>query len=144
MSFGNTMYGVSLDLINQFGNSIVLQEVTQGAYDPNNGMTSKVTTEHSTKGVFDVYSSNDYISGAINIDDVRVMVSTPLVVTKLWNIIYQNNIWNIINVSKTTATDDLIYYDFQIRNSGEPYTPIVYLYPGSVYPGSNYPSYNTI
>ena len=112
-----TLQNLTPKLAKKFGNTAILVEKVKSAvYDPIEGGYPYTETKHDILAIVDNYTSNELVSGLINMDDLSLQISSEFNVTKEWIVEYEGKEWNIINISKQKNKDTNLYYILQIRS----------------------------
>jgi len=114
--FSSNLKSTAKRLLKDYGNSIILEEVIEGVRDSNIGLSNDTTIDHPMKANLSFYATSDEPLDITNINDMLVLIETDLVPSKKWNVKYNNQIWNIINIRITTAQDMNIVYELQVRS----------------------------
>ena len=115
MSFASDMKKVAKDLLKTYADDIEIIQVTQGAYNPSTGESPKTEVITPSKGFAEFYATNQLIQGVINIDDVRMIIETDIVITKQDIIQYRGSRYEVINYDETRTQNTTIIYTLQIR-----------------------------
>ena len=104
-------------LIDKFGNSMVLNEIVEGGYDVIAGENTKIVTPHNVIGVISPYSTSEILEGVIDINDAKVLLyADNYLIDKGWTLEFDTDVFEIMNVSQTTAQNKKIVYELQCRS----------------------------
>ena len=112
--YGNLKASAS-GLIKKFGQAATLQKMSASGtfYDP-----TQTSEDHEIQLVQLAFSRFDQISGAVDVNDVRLMVSTEGLTVDIDDsdkIVLSGVTYNIVNVRKTNPGGTLLVYELQCR-----------------------------
>lgn len=116
MTFATNLQGVALQLLTNYGRSISLQRVTEGAYNTSTStLASGTTTSYSGYGHPSPYTSNELANVDLLSTDIKLILystTMPLVgdVVTIDSVIYR-----VLSVQKVNAQGVNIIYKLQLR-----------------------------
>jgi|TARA_R110000782_G_scaffold144434_1_gene237274 hypothetical protein len=84
MSFSTNLLAVSRALIQKYGQSMAIERVAEGAYDPTDGTVAiGTTTNYTVFGAPVDYTSNEVDNTNIRVGDIKVWLEKPTTETPL-------------------------------------------------------------
>lgn len=99
----------------KFGTEVTLRQVTTGAYDPAIGTAAETVTTVNISGVPAAYSDMEF-GDTIKQGDLRLTIAgedaTP---TMDDEVEFGGNRYEIVDIKVQYATDDVAYYELQLR-----------------------------
>ena len=110
----DALVGVSASLHGTFGRSVTIRRNATGAYDPATLTASSTPTDESVKAVFSQYRANELV-GPIEAGDLRCTVYTATEPSVDDEIVDGSTVYKIVRVSSQYATDQVAYYELQVR-----------------------------
>lgn len=119
MSFATEMIACARDLIQEFGESVSIQRVAEGAYDPTDGtVAAGTTTNYSAYGAPVDYNTNEIDGNTIRINDIKLWLETPTTgeVPAIGDVVTLNSTaYRVMNVEQLRAQGSDIVYLLQLR-----------------------------
>ena len=114
--FADSMRSLTDNLTKKFGDSVTLQEPTQGAYNPATGRNDNTYKTHDITAVVSSYNSSDIIQGVIEENDLQVFLyAADYVPNKEWKLTYQGADYSFVHVSRLSTQNKSVYYEIQVR-----------------------------
>ncbi|MDX1353757.1 MAG: hypothetical protein R3254_12155 [Thiomicrorhabdus sp.] len=113
-----TFVNLANSLLTQFGKSITLRTIAEGSYNPASGDVSKTPTDTTIKARVDEFSSYEIDSNIIEVGDVKVIIEGVYTFDKSDNLIIDSEIYDIINIKKIYAVEEIPIYEVQARKNG--------------------------
>jgi SPP1 family predicted phage head-tail adaptor len=104
----------------EYGNTITIKKVTQGAYNTQTGTTSKVVVDIPSKAIVKKYAS-DALTRTISANttistfELSLLVYHTEEIKKDWQIVFKGQTYNILYVSPNELQDMTISYELLIK-----------------------------
>ena len=117
-SLDATFQGLANNLLNQFGKSITLRTISEGAYNPNTGDVTKTPTDKTIKARVDYFSNAEIDQNLIKVGDVKVIIEGTESFDKSDSLVIDSEVYSIIEIKKVYAVDSVAIYEVQARKYG--------------------------
>jgi len=118
MSFATQMTKTAERLLAKFGDSVELVDRTNCVYDPVTGEDTCVEEIFGTVGAITNYTLAETTQTDVLLDDLNLLVSVPLTITKNYQVIYDGKRWQVLSVTRTRTQNSTIVQSLQIRALG--------------------------
>lgn len=112
------MIATARTLIQKYGQSMSIQRVAEGAYDPTDGtVAAGTTTNYSAYGAPVDYNANEIDNKTIRINDIKVWLEVPTTETPVIGdvVTFDSTAFRIMNVETLKAQGSDIVYKLQVR-----------------------------
>lgn len=115
MSFTTNAYNLAKKMIDKYGDTVTLIDISQSVYDPDTGAYESIEQNIPTKGVVSNFDTSQIIPGTINIDDIQVLLYAPFI-TKEDQFFYNGDRYKVIDVlQRISVQDKAVIYKVQGR-----------------------------
>ena len=117
MADATTMRDATVIKIDSHGSDVVVQKKASTTYDRNSGKTIVTDGDaHNIKAIIERYGSEE-IQGLIQVGDIKLMIAEHNINFDIANDVlkFNNNEYNIINISPFIYKNVAIYYSLQVR-----------------------------
>ncbi len=119
--FNEDMHAIAINLLKEFGDSGILQEVQLGEYDPLLGERPETIIETPLHYVQENYSLQSIETGLVASNDLKVTLATPEMTDSLDAtyklVLYTGVVCEILNVKLVTSQDGIVIYELQVRTT---------------------------
>jgi len=114
----------ALTLLTQHGRAITVRKIEKGEYNSETDTYSKTITEYNTYGVIENYSYKEISvvnnAGMIKIGDKKLILGVNSSLPELtgeidWNVIIDNEIWDVLEIKPLKPALIVVLYEIQIR-----------------------------
>ena len=103
------------EAILEYGSTITLNIITEGAYNPVTGDTDDTITPHPMKALPKNYTSKELESPDIYVKDIKFMLYFDGEIDYTDNLIFNGNTYNFLNIDKMILQDETLVYKIQGR-----------------------------
>lgn len=116
--FSDDMLATAIELIDEFGNNIILQKASSQTYNPITGKTETVNaTPIPIIATFEAYQAEE-VRGLVQAGDIKSLVYFDSTITydiDSDKLIVDSIEYNLKNVSPVKTQDQVIIYELQLR-----------------------------
>ncbi len=124
MSFVNDMHAISLQLLEQFGDTGTIRQITYGDYDPALGERQETITSLSVYYVQENFTNNNTASqssgspGITGTGDLKITTATPdnSGIDRTFEfVLYNSKVCELLDVSPISTQNGIVIYEMQAR-----------------------------
>jgi len=116
MSFSSSMKSTANNLLNKYGDDVVLVRRYDCEYNPNTGKDECSTEEIPMVGSVSNYSIQELSDASINEGDLSLTLETDVVLTVDYSVLYKGKEWHTVSLKTVSAQNLTIIYKLQIRS----------------------------
>jgi hypothetical protein len=120
MAFYDEMAALALELIAEFGQPVILREITTPEYDPDNPGSGDVIIEQSAQGILLDFTGLEFQSDTLIVrGDKKLKVAALGMAWKpkpLVQVDVQGKTWTVINFKEISPAGTPILYELQVRS----------------------------
>ena len=103
------------EAILEYGSTITLNIVTEGAYNPVTGESDDIITPHSMKSLPKNYTSKELESPDIYVKDIKFLLYFDGEIDYNDNLIFNGKTYTFLNIDKKFLQDENLIYTIQCR-----------------------------
>ena len=103
------------EAILEYGSTITLNIITEGAYNTVTGDTDDIITPHSMKSLPKNYTSKELESPDIYVKDMKFMLYFDGEINYSDNLVFNGKTYTFLNIDKKFLQDENLIYTIQCR-----------------------------
>ncbi len=115
MKFADRMKRTASDLVDKYGNSMMLINIITGNYHADTGERAYADASYPIKGSMTRYTVAEYGSDHVQAGDMKATIETDLIPNREWQVEWNKERYKIINIVEVSAQDVTIIYILQLR-----------------------------
>lgn len=113
--FSKKMAQTALRMLNKYGNTITLKQPLSTDYNPSTGKDESIYQTYTIKGLLEDDKLKSYQTDKVEFGDILLLISSELPIQRDWSVNYDDDDWNILDIKKVSAEDNIIISYLHLR-----------------------------